>query len=96
MSIDRIKPHEWDNTNEVKITKPKAIDKQVGGDHYKSMKIQPLEFIEANDLSFCLANAVKYICRHKKKNDGKNGLEDIEKAIHYLELHKELHYADKD
>lgn len=92
MSIDKIKPHEWDNTNEVKITKPKAIDKQVGSDHYKIMKVQPIEYIEANELGFCLGNVVKYITRHKQKG----GLEDIEKAIHYLELYKELHYADKD
>lgn len=92
MSIDRIKPHEWDNTNEVKITKPKAIDKQVGSDHYKVMKLQPIEYIEANELGFCLGNVVKYITRHKQKG----GLEDIEKAIHYLELYKELHYEDKD
>ena len=91
MSIDKIKPHEWDNTNEVKITKPKAIDKQVGSDHYKIMKVQPIEYIEANELGFCLGNVVKYITRHKQKG----GLEDIEKAIHYLELYKELHYADK-
>jgi hypothetical protein len=90
MSIDKIKPHEWDNTNEVKITKPKALDKQVGSDHYKIMKVQPIEYIEANELGFCLGNVVKYITRHKQKG----GLEDIEKAIHYLELYKELHYAD--
>lgn len=92
MSIDNIKPHEWDNSKEVKITKPKAIDKQVGSDHYKVMKVQPIEYIEANELGFCLGNVVKYITRHKQKG----GLEDIEKAIHYLELYKELHYADKD
>lgn len=90
MSIDKIYE---DQVNRLVTSNP--LEKQVGGDHYKSMKIQPLEFIEANELSFCLANAVKYICRHKKKNDGKNSLEDIEKAIHYLELHKEIHYANK-
>ena len=91
MSIDNIKPHEWDNSKEVKINQPKAIDKQVGSDHYKVMKMQPIEYIEANELGFCLGNVVKYITRHKQKG----GLEDIEKAIHYLELYKELHYADK-
>lgn len=90
MSIDKI----YDNELESVVGK-NPLQRQVGGNHYKTMKIQPLEFIEANELSFCLANAVKYICRHKKKNDGKNSLEDIEKAIHYLELHKEIHYADQ-
>lgn len=59
-----------------------AKDKQVGGSHYKEMDIQPGEFIRANNLGWYEGNAVKYICRHKLKG----GREDIEKAIHYLEL----------
>ena len=56
--------------------------KQVGGNHYSNMKIQPVDFILENGLSFLEGNAIKYICRHKAKN----GVEDIEKAIHYLEM----------
>jgi hypothetical protein len=59
-----------------------ATDKQVGGDHYRSMAIQPSEFIYRNGLNWFEANAVKYICRHRAKS----GRQDIEKAIHYLEL----------
>jgi|TARA_B110000908_G_scaffold172757_1_gene242791 hypothetical protein len=55
--------------------------KQVGGQHY-IMPIQPIEFIVENDLSYREANVVKYVCRHKNKN----GKQDIEKAIHYLEM----------
>lgn len=61
---------------------------QVGGSHYKDMKIQPVEFIVANGLSFLEGNAVKYICRHKVKN----GKQDIEKAIHYLQMILENDY----
>ena len=57
-----------------------ALDKQVNGDHYKKMKIQPAEFINENGLLFAEGNAIKYICRHKLKGKSK----DIEKAIHYL------------
>ena len=64
----------------------KAIDKQVGGRHYKAFAIQPIEFITANKLSFIQASIIKYICRYDKKN----GKEDIDKAIHYCELLKEL------
>ena len=46
------------------------------------MPIQPIEFIVENDLSYREANVVKYVCRHKNKN----GKQDIEKAIHYLEM----------
>ena len=48
-----------------------SLDKQVGGKHYKSMKIQPAEFINENKLLFAEGNAIKYICRHQSK--GKEG-----------------------
>jgi hypothetical protein len=67
-------------------------DMQVGGNHYKDMKIQPTEFIMANDLRWCEGNAVKYICRHRQKGERK----DIEKAIHYLQILLEEEYDDKD
>jgi hypothetical protein len=57
-------------------------EKQIGGDHYRSMAIQPADFIHRNKLGWYEGNAVKYICRHASKN----GRQDIEKAIHYLEL----------
>ena len=64
-----------------------ALDRQVGSSqHYKDFKIQPIEFITANKLSFIQGNVIKYICRYDKKN----GNEDIDKAIHYCELLKEL------
>jgi hypothetical protein len=59
-----------------------ALAKQEGGSHYKNMKIQPIEFITANDLGFIEGCVVKYICRHADKN----GAEDIRKIIHYCEL----------
>ena len=63
-----------------------ALDRQVGGEHYKNFKIQPIEFITANKLSFIQASIIKYISRFDKKN----GKEDIDKVIHYCELLKEL------
>ena len=58
-----------------------GIMKQIGGNHYEKQKIQPIDYIEANNLSFCEGNIVKYITRWKYKN----GLEDLEKAKWYLE-----------
>lgn len=58
-----------------------ALDKQVDGDHYKT-PIQPIEYIHANDIGFCEGNVIKYVSRWKKKN----GLADLEKAKHYIEL----------
>ena len=66
-----------------------SLNKQVDGDHYKGMKIQPAEFINENNLPFAEGNAIKYICRHKRKGKAK----DIQKAIHYLEMILERDYS---
>lgn len=66
-----------------------ALDEQVGGTHYKGMKIQHAEFCQANGLKWCESAAIKYICRHEQKNK----LEDIKKAIHYLRLLAKLVYS---
>jgi hypothetical protein len=66
-----------------------ALSTQIGGDHYKSMKIQTVDFCMANELDYCQANVIKYVCRYEQKN----GIEDLNKAIHYLELLKEIKYG---
>lgn len=58
------------------------LNEQVGGSHYKTMKIQPIEFIQSNDLGFCEGNIIKYTCRYKQKG----GVEDLNKVIHYARL----------
>jgi|TARA_R110000822_G_scaffold209323_3_gene345278 capsule polysaccharide export protein KpsE/RkpR len=64
------------------MTNEDAFETQVGGNHYMDMAIQPLEYIMANNMSYCEANVVKYISRWRSKN----GLEDLRKAKHYIEL----------
>lgn len=68
-----------------------ALDKQIGGKHYTGFKIQPIEFITKNKLSFIQGCIIKYICRFENKN----GVEDLDKIIHYCELQKELLKNDK-
>ena len=63
-----------------------AIDKQIGGSHYKG-KIQPIELIVSHNLDFIDGNIVKYAVRNKK---GENLKEKYDKIIHYCELAKEL------
>tara|TARA_R100001377_G_scaffold85302_1_gene71397 strand:- start:475 stop:705 length:231 start_codon:yes stop_codon:yes gene_type:complete len=63
-----------------------AIDKQVGGDHYKNCKIQPVEYIESNGLGFLMGNVVKYVTRYAVKKN----VQDLEKAQHYIELQLQL------
>jgi len=65
-------------------------DKQVGGDHYSKMKIQPAEFINKNEMKFAEGNAIKYICRHVNKG----GLQDLQKAKHYIDMIIERDYGD--
>jgi len=57
--------------------------------HYNAGKIQPIDAIEDWDLDFRLANAVKYIARHKHKGSAKV---DLEKAVWYIQryINKEL------
>ena len=76
-------------THTVPVTSP-ALDVQIGGDHYKTLKIQPMEYIFANEIPFAEGNAIKYITRHASKG----GIEDLNKAIHYLQLIKELRYGN--
>jgi len=59
-----------------------ASKKQVGGDHYKDMVIQPFEFIESNGLGYGVGNVIKYLCRYKSKG----GISDLQKARHYIDL----------
>lgn len=59
-----------------------ALEKQEGGDHYKGLAIQPVEFIHRNGIGFLEGNAIKYLCRWRNKN----GIQDLRKAIHYIEL----------
>ena len=66
--------------------KDTALNTQVGGSHYKDFAIQPIEFIHKNNLSYIQGNIVKYICRYKDKN----GLEDLKKAKHYIDILIEL------
>lgn len=72
----------------------KATEKQVGGNHYSGMKMQPVELFAKTHCTAFQANIWKYIVRYKQKN----GKEDVEKAKHYAQLAIELKcdgYLDK-
>jgi TPP-dependent trihydroxycyclohexane-1,2-dione (THcHDO) dehydratase len=67
---------------------PKPSDIQVGGGHYAKFKIQPTEFIHANNVPFIEGNVIKYVLRHREKN----GIEDLKKARHYIDLLIQFEY----
>jgi len=65
---------------------------QISGTHYKSLKIQPVEYITLNNIPFIEGSVIKYVTRHRDKN----GEADIDKAIHFLQLLKQLEYGKKE
>lgn len=65
------------------------LDSMVGGNHYREGTIQPIQFIQANNLGFIEGSIVKYATRHERKN----GREDVLKIIHYAQLLLELKYG---
>lgn len=67
-----------------------SLEKQVGGGHYKNQGIQPVEYIHANGLNFFEGNVIKYVTRWRRKD----GLADLEKAKHYIEMLIELESKD--
>ena len=75
---------------DMEVQENNPLQTQVGGSHYKDLKIQPIEFIHANNIPFCEANAIKYLCRWRNKN----GRQDLEKAKHYIDLLIELEYGN--
>lgn len=66
------------------------LNVQVGGSWYKTLVIQPVEYCQKNNLNMIESGVVKYVTRHRTKN----GREDIEKAIHLLQMLLEMEYPD--
>jgi hypothetical protein len=83
-------PDYEDTLNHAIKLQAKAVDKQVGGSHYKKFKIQPAEFCHINNIGYLEATAIKYLCRWRDKG----GIQDLDKAIHFIELLKEFENAN--
>lgn len=66
------------------------LDVQIGGDHYKNLAIQPMEFSFRNKIPAIEASVIKYVVRHKFKD----GAKDVRKAIHFLECLLKLEYGE--
>lgn len=65
---------------------PTANEIQYGGNHYKKLNIQHWDYIEANGIPYLEACAIKYLTRWRDKG----GVEDLRKAIHFIEKRIEL------
>jgi hypothetical protein len=66
-----------------------ALEDQVGGDHYRKLAIQPIEYIHRNGLGFIEGSIIKYVTRHRAKG----GQEDLQKAAHLLQMLIEFDYG---
>ena len=64
-----------------------ASKTQIGGNHYKDMKISVSEYVYANQIDWYAGNAIKYLSRYNKKNkDINKQIEDLNKSVHYIQL----------
>lgn len=78
---DLIEQLEFIQNTRTAYQKPDKLKNAIEPNHYMKYKIIPLDFILANDIPFVEGNVIKYVCRWKDKN----GIEDLKKAISYLE-----------
>lgn len=81
-------PEHWPFPSKAAEAAPKqsALTQQHGGNHYKALKIQPIEYIHANGIPFSEGNVIKYVSRWRAKN----GIQDLRKAVQTLEQLIEL------
>jgi Protein of unknwon function (DUF3310) len=83
-TIKTISPINGMPTEELTFMNP--LETQVGGDHYKKFKIQPIEYIHGNNIPFIEGCIIKYISRWRDKD----GIADLNKAKHFIDLLIEL------
>lgn len=69
-----------------------AEEKQIGGNHYKSLRIQPMRYSMENNLNACQHTIIKYVTRYQYKG----GIQDLEKAIHCIELLIEFELEEQE
>lgn len=67
-----------------------SLERQVDGNHYKNFEIQPAEYSHKNNLSWHQGEIIKYITRYRLKN----GLKDLEKAKHLIDMLIEFEYEN--
>lgn len=66
----------------LEMLKASALKEQIGGNHYKNLRIQPMEYSMENNLNACQHTIIKYVTRYKDKG----GIQDLEKAKHCIDL----------
>ena len=67
----------------------KGLEDQVGGNHYKELAIQPIEYCYRNKLNNLQSSIIRYATRYPNKNKA----EDLKKIIHCAQIALELEYG---
>ena len=80
-----------EKTWEYRADKGSPYSIQISGDHYKDMAIQPVEYINANKMPFMDGCVIKYVSRWRRKN----GVEDLRKARHFIDMMIDLEEKGK-
>ena len=78
-------------TSQTSMTKSDALAIQVGGSHYKKLAMQPVVFATVNRYDPCAFSILKYVTRWRDKN----GIQDLEKAVHFAQLRMSPEIAEK-
>ena len=65
--------------------KKSAFARQVGGDHYQGAEISLAEFLIRNRVPAAEGHVMKYVFRWRQKN----GIEDLKKARHWIDMLQE-------
>lgn len=82
----RISPGDWKtlkpNPYLINNKDNNPFNRQESGDHYKKLKIEPVEYIHKNEIGYLEGSAIKYLSRWKNKG----GIRDLLKAKHFIEL----------
>ena len=54
--------------------------------HYTKGEIEPIDFIISQNMNFCVGNAIKYLARYQYKHEGEGQIQDLRKAMQYIQL----------
>lgn len=76
----------WHDHAPPMAAKKSALTSQEGGEHYKDLAIQPIQYIHANGIGFAEGSVIKYVTRWRSKG----GVSDLKKARHFLDMLIEL------
>jgi hypothetical protein len=71
------------------LTSPQQMFNPVNPQHYARLKIEPWDYVAANNMGYFEGSVIKYVSRWREKN----GIEDLKKARAFLDKLIEVELA---